>query len=466
MAEKLFGRTIIRCRQNSPRRLLPYRIENSDARKIIIQLSCGKLEFLGRGQQFVGFGKHPSGVDYVWQEKSLDAIEIEDLPIISAAVINAFTAWAEARWPVPEKAKSNGDGRTEKGKADFRNTCLKEDVEAALKALPCDYDRETWVKLGRAYRVGGGSYAVFLHWTRQHPDYRTEIWVLGQWKSFATSHSVTVATLFAEVFERFPGWKKPSERGTDHTGHAEDHADTETDWEDGAEKDDEIMDCYDTRRAQFPPLEFAAAPYVLAGQLTLISANPKMGKSFLALQIALAIATGTPAFDGHPVCKQGAVLYLALEDNQRRMKARLNKLMSFRRLERGKLMSKYTAKRAHEGGFEMLKRWIKRTPDARLIIIDVLSLFRRPRSHREEPYAADLEAMTELRALANDHDVAIIAIMHNRKSQADTDPFESVSEQWVKRRARRLCWCCNGTNAAASPSTDGDAISRLRLRPL
>ena len=89
-------------------------------------------------------------------------IDIEELPIISAAVISAFTAWAEARWPIPEKAKSNGDGRTNEGKADFRNTCLREDVEAALKALPCDYDRETWVKLGMAYRAGGGSYAVFL----------------------------------------------------------------------------------------------------------------------------------------------------------------------------------------------------------------------------------------------------------------------------------------------------------------
>ena len=426
MSEKLFGRTIVRCRQNSPRRLLPYRIENSDARKIIIQLACGKLEFLGRGQQFVGFGKHPSGVDYVWQEKSLDAIEIEDLPIISAAVINAFTAWAEARWPVPEKAKSNGDGRTEKGKADFRNTCLKDDVEAALKALPCDYDRETWVKLGRAYRVGGGSYAVFLHWTRQHPDYRTEIWVLGQWKSFATSHSVTVATLFAEVFERFPGWRKPSERGADYTGPAANAS--EDDWEAEAETANEvILDCFDIRRTDYPPLEFLAPPYILGGQFTMISANPKMGKSFLALQIAIAIVTGTPVFDGHPACKQGSVLYLALEDNPRRMKSRLNILMHFRRLPQGKLRSMFVTKRAHEGGIAALHRWIKRTPDARLIIIDVLSLFRRPRSHREEPYAADLEAMTELRALANDHDVAIIAIMHNRKSQADTDPFESVS---------------------------------------
>ena len=111
MAEKLFGRTIIRCRQNSPRRLLPYRIENEDARKIIIKLSCGKLEFLGRGQQFVGFGKHPSGADYEWQGQPLDEIEIDELPVIDAAGIRALAAWAEQRWPVAEKAKPNGAGR-------------------------------------------------------------------------------------------------------------------------------------------------------------------------------------------------------------------------------------------------------------------------------------------------------------------------------------------------------------------
>ena len=90
MAEKLFGRTIVRCRQNSPRRLLPYRIENQDARKIIISLSCGKLEFLGRGQQFVGFGTHPSGVDYEWQGQPLDEIEIDALPLIDDARISAL----------------------------------------------------------------------------------------------------------------------------------------------------------------------------------------------------------------------------------------------------------------------------------------------------------------------------------------------------------------------------------------
>jgi hypothetical protein len=427
MAARLFGRTIMRCRQNSPRRLLPYRIENPDARKIIIPLSAGKLEWLTHGQMFVGYGAHPTNVAFEWLPSPLDEVEFDELPLIDDAKIQAFAAWAQTRWPSPEKAKPNGDGR-KRGKADFRNTVIKEDVEAALRQLPCDYDHDTWVKLGMSYRVGGGSEDVFLEWSRQHPDYRFDAYVRGQWKSFERTRSVTVATLFAEVFDRFPAWRKPSESEPERRNNSGAAHDEDDDWEgeEGAQ-DDGFIDCFELRRTEFPPLEFAAAPYVLAGQLTLLSANPKMGKSFMSLQIAIAIATGTAAFEGQPASKQGVVLYLALEDNKPRMKERVNKLLKFRRLEPRKLITKLEFKRAHEGGFEALRRWVKRNPEARLIIIDVLSLFRRPRSHREEPYAADLEAMTELRKLANELNVAILAIMHNRKSQADGDPFESIS---------------------------------------
>ena len=256
MAETLFGRTVVRCRQNSPRRLLPYRIENPDARKIIILLSCGKLEFLGRGQQFVGFGKHPSGADYEWQGQPLDEIKIDELPVIDAAAVRAFVTWVEERWPVAEKAKPNGSGRKNGGKADFRNSCEIGDVEAALKQLSCDYTREDWVRLGMAYRAGGGSYAVFLEWSRQHPQYESDKYVRAQWRSFANNHSITAATLFDEVFRRFPGWKKPSERGADYAGPAED------DWD--SEPNDEADFTFEDEALPLCPEPHPAEPYPLA----------------------------------------------------------------------------------------------------------------------------------------------------------------------------------------------------------
>jgi hypothetical protein len=192
--------------------------------------------------------------------QSLDEIEINDLPLIDEAGVRAFVAWSEARWPITEKAKPNGAGRKNGAHADFRNTCLEEDVEAALKQLPCDYDRETWVKLGMAYRAGGGSYAVFLEWSRQHPQYESDGYIRDQWRSFANSHSITVATLFDEVFRRFPGWKKPSERGADYAGPTEDD-----DWEGEPGDETETGDSnFDEEALPLCPEPHPAEPYPLA----------------------------------------------------------------------------------------------------------------------------------------------------------------------------------------------------------
>jgi Protein of unknown function (DUF3987)/Primase C terminal 2 (PriCT-2) len=293
MAEILLGRTIIRCRPNSPRRLLTYRFKVADPKKLIVNLSCGKCEFLGLGQHFTAFGKHLSGADYEWQGQSLDETDIDKIPIIDPAKLSAFAAWAENRWPVPEKAKPNGAGRNSGAngaKADFRNTTIREDVEAALKTLPCDYDRETWVRLGMAYRASGGSYPVFLAWSRQHPDYRTESYVRGQWKSFENSHSVTAATLFAEVFDRFPGWKKPSERGT---GSASPGAGDGEDWD--SETDAEARENDDPPLPLYPSPE-NAEPYPIASLGPLKAAAEAIASSTvvapaLAAQSVLAVAS-------------------------------------------------------------------------------------------------------------------------------------------------------------------------------
>jgi RecA-family ATPase len=54
--------------------------------------------------------------------------------------------------------------------------------------------------------------------------------------------------------------------------------------------------------------------------------KPKLGKSWLALSLAEAIAAGGVAF-GVKRVEQGKTLYLALEDNHRRLQGRLKKVL-------------------------------------------------------------------------------------------------------------------------------------------
>ena len=69
-----------------------------------------------------------------------------------------------------------------------------------------------------------------------------------------------------------------------------------------------------------PPIIDGLLPsgtYILAGA-------PKVGKSFLVAQFAYHVSTGRPIW-GYPVC-QGGVLYLALEDDQRRLQKRMSRM--------------------------------------------------------------------------------------------------------------------------------------------
>jgi RecA-family ATPase len=65
-----------------------------------------------------------------------------------------------------------------------------------------------------------------------------------------------------------------------------------------------------------------AVPHLIAEGLTILAGKPKTGKSWAALDFAVAVAGGYSAL-GNIDCQQGDVLLLALEDNERRLHQRL-----------------------------------------------------------------------------------------------------------------------------------------------
>lgn len=77
---------------------------------------------------------------------------------------------------------------------------------------------------------------------------------------------------------------------------------------------------------QFPPVNYAVEGIVPEG-LTILVAPPKLGKSWLVLDIALNVSVGGRALEAIDVALR-PVLYLALEDGPRRLQNRLEKLGS------------------------------------------------------------------------------------------------------------------------------------------
>src|SRR4029077_10772135 len=69
-----------------------------------------------------------------------------------------------------------------------------------------------------------------------------------------------------------------------------------------------------------------AVPQIIAEGLTILAGKPKTGKSWAALDFAVAVAGGYSAL-GNVACQQGDVLLLALEDNDRRLNQRLKAVL-------------------------------------------------------------------------------------------------------------------------------------------
>lgn len=187
-----------------------------------------------------------------------------------------------------------------------------------------------------------------------------------------------------------------------------------------------IFTAYDLGRTEFPAIKFIVPGYLPEGA-TILAGRPKLGKSWLALDLALAVAKGATCLGVE--CEQGDVLYLALEDNGRRLQTRMDKLCPGREIVPwpAALGLVTTWKRHDQGGIDHIRTWAASKSAPRLVIVDVLAQFRGGRGNMETQYEADYAAVKSLQEIAGELQIAILIIHHVKKGVGEVDPFEKVS---------------------------------------
>ena len=197
--------------------------------------------------------------------------------------------------------------------------------------------------------------------------------------------------------------------------------------------------------AQLLKMELPDPKWVVPGLLpegfSILAGNPKLGKSWLALGIAIASATGGAVL-GSVQVERGDVLYLALEDTARRLQNRVRKILGegARDADLSRIQFDVEWPRLDEGGVTKIERWLLEHPEARLVIIDTFQKIRgNGASSNSNAYGADYEAVSGLKTLADRYGVAIL-IVHHRKKGEGMDDLESISGSYGLTGAADGIW--------------------------
>lgn len=173
----------------------------------------------------------------------------------------------------------------------------------------------------------------------------------------------------------------------------------------------------------FEPLGWIAQPLLLPG-LALLAGAPKAGKSWLALNLAIAVAAGGPVLEG-PRARQRDVLLLALEDTERRLQARARQLTGGSPLPpRLRYATRWPT--LDQGGAELLAREVSHLDNPGLVVIDVFARLR-GRSTSSNAYQDDYQQMKPLKALADESNCCVLVLHHLSKRPPEDDPFAAIS---------------------------------------
>jgi hypothetical protein len=179
------------------------------------------------------------------------------------------------------------------------------------------------------------------------------------------------------------------------------------------------------KHKKFEPVSFLV-PGLIPEGLTILAGRPKVGKSWMALDLALAKACGRFVL-GDIHLPEGDVLYAALEDNDRRLRSRIERILTQQAQAWPARLTLATRwRRLDKGGVDDAKEWAAGVPDPSLIIFDTLAVVRPDRQNKDTMYEGDYRSVAELQAWAGQAGIAIIVLHHQRKMESD-DPIDSVS---------------------------------------
>jgi hypothetical protein len=162
---------------------------------------------------------------------------------------------------------------------------------------------------------------------------------------------------------------------------------------------------------------------ILPHGLFILAGSSKIGKSGLALDMSNCVAGGGNFW--HFPATQGDVLYLALEDTNKRLQERLNKVSPACDLDAPADIHFVTkAQKLGDGLAEQITDFLDAHQQTKLIVIDMLQHIRN-NGNFTGTYSGDYHDMDALRMIIGGRKLSMLLITHNHKTD-DADPVNRV----------------------------------------
>ncbi len=166
--------------------------------------------------------------------------------------------------------------------------------------------------------------------------------------------------------------------------------------------------------------------FLTGGSLTVLAASPKAGKTWVALALAVGVASGTPALGRFHVPAPGRVLVFPAEDDVRSVRERIEGLCIAEGLELGDLpldiITADTLKLDDEGDKAKLEQLLEHCRP-KLLVLDPLV---RLHSGAESYVGHIAELFGYLRGLQRKFEMAVLVTHHSAKSRAGSGVGQSM----------------------------------------
>lgn len=350
------------------------------------------VEFKSLGRQVVAPGSvHPTGGMYRW---ALDSPPLHDMPELPAKLVEAVRR--------PERKRGTGAGEI-----------TAEQLAASLEHLdPTDFrEHDAWRELMMAchHATDGAGRQEFIDWSTSDPQFADHEWIVGRrWDSLHADRddAVTIATLRRRLNEAGADIAPP------------DAADDFDVW-------DEIEPAEERSRWNFlslddveslPPPKWLVPGVLTEGSLAAIYGAPESGKSFLAVDMSMAIAGGID-WHGRQV-EHGGVLYIAAEGAPglgKRFRAwKVDRCAQGRRFDLHLMRDDLNLAAEKDGG---VRAFVQAVTDElgplRLIVIDTLN---QTAAGADENSAKDMgRYIASMKLLRNATGAAVVVVHHSGK---------------------------------------------------